>query len=133
MTRYGPVSRPDLSDTPPEGGTRPGEAPGGLRNGMRTMPAMPNPAEKNEYIDDRLHKAAEIIWLFYEGAYAICEVDAPAAHFADAIPRLRAILQDPMNWDKDPDPNVPYEVYWRALEIMNLPRSLNAMSATHER
>jgi hypothetical protein len=80
-------------------------------------------AQRQEYTEDRLRKAAEIVWLWYDAHYSVYEVNAPAGYFENAIPRLRAILQDQGAWNGNPDPDIPFEVYWRALEIMNLPRT----------
>lgn len=88
-------------------------------------------AAKDEYLTDRIHRAAEIIWL------AVCletgrENDdlVPDGWFEQTETRLARVLCGD-EFHADPD-GVPFWVYWRALEILNVQRAYASSSRSVE-
>lgn len=96
------------------------------------MHAERNLALRDEYLEDRLGKAADIVWIHYAAAFGFAPDEEPTDEAkAEIVERCRLFLE---GRGLEPcDPDVPDEIYQKALEIMNLPRSYRATSAAPER
>jgi hypothetical protein len=87
-------------------------------------------AQRFEYTEDALRKAAEIVWLYVCGTHGWKSQPLPAEDFYPfTIMTLRKALQG----EKVGDNDIPFMVYWQALEIMNLPRTEASSSRRVER
>lgn len=90
-------------------------------------------ATKDEYREDRLHKAAEIVWLWVCGETGRETDDlVPDQWFEQTMRLLQRALDFGETNFYDPD-TIPFWVYWRALEIMNIPKIEASSSQTRER
>lgn len=89
-------------------------------------------AQRQEYVDDCLRKAAEIVWLIVESSSItamIPPVPMPDDFLKHEVPQLRKTLAA-----GGPRSMTQGECWrWRALEIMNLPRTEAASSRRVER
>ncbi len=93
-------------------------------------------ARRDEYLEDRLRRAAASVWLFLCGremGFKFLPADSyytpPSDWVSDAVQTLRAVLDG----EKIEDSEIPFMVYWRALETQNLPRSYASSSRAQER
>lgn len=100
---------------------------------MQPSTSFPD-ATKDEYRDDRLHKAAEIVWLWLCGNLtAESQKDEDGIPPEDWVPEAVRTLKAVLDGDAIEGSEIPFYVYWRALEIQNLPRIEASSSAVRER
>jgi len=98
---------------------------------MTATTTYPDLAGRDEYLDDRLNRAAEIVWLWACGDTGREDDElVPDGWFEQTMHYLRLALNGHEVHDVA---DIPHWVYWRALEIMNLPRSYASSSRVAER